>query len=132
MKCKMKEIEVYRYHDGEMGKNDEQEFEQHLKECSICRNRLSEIKELDKIMHTTSDVEAPEYLTTRILANAQTRESQKAFVLGFKLIPYGVAIAASLYLGIFTAFWSTTTTTAEMSSLESYENSFLYSSFVGE
>jgi anti-sigma factor RsiW len=128
----MKEIRVHRYLDGEMGKEEKQNFELHLKECSLCRTRLNEIKELDSIMHTTSDVEPPEYLVTRILANAREKEARKASFRGLKLIPYGVAIAASLYLGIFTAFWSTSTNPAEQSSLDSYENSFLYSSFVGE
>jgi anti-sigma factor RsiW len=132
----MNEKAVYRYLDNEMMLTEKESFENHLSECSTCSMRIAQIKKLNQIMHSTPDNEVPQYLSTRILAEARAMDAKSKHRFSLKFVSYGLGIALSLYLGVFTAIWSTSSTAtvvkSEQSIMDSYDDAFLYSSLMGE
>ncbi len=138
MKCKNDEKTVNRYLADEMTSKERLSFEAHLQACPNCQSIVKDMELLDNIMLSTPDEDVPDYMMTRILAEARAMEEKKRHGFSLKFVSYGAAVALSLYLGIFTAFWSTATitttteTTTEVSTLESVEDTFLYSSLMGE
>ncbi len=133
MNCKNNYKKVNRYLANEMDREERLSYETHLQACPLCRAEVKKAELLDSIMQSTPDVEAPDYLSVRIMAEARAMDEKTRRGFNLKFITYGAAVALSLYLGIFTAFWSTASIGAtDVSALDTVENTFLYSSMLGD
>jgi predicted anti-sigma-YlaC factor YlaD len=80
---KLKKLSLYL--DGEMNPEDQRRMEQHLRECSECREALRSFRSLKKVAPFFEHKPSP-YFVTRVLA-ARRSGAEESFWAGFDFLP---------------------------------------------
>lgn len=82
--------------------------EEHLKVCPECRSELAELQTTMKLLRTTPDIEAPPWLTTRIMAHVHEQQQNRSswlkrlfFPLHIKLPLEGLAVLFVCVTGFY-------------------------------
>ena len=60
---------------GELSKMDQVLLEQHLAECPVCRSELAQLQAVVQAMRSTTELEPPSWLATRIMARVKEEQA---------------------------------------------------------
>lgn len=87
--------------DGEAPAELRAAVEDHLERCAGCRKEFQELKEIKALLQSMPSPEMPSYLTARVLARLQEKESaQPGFIPVLWRIAAALLIAIGLGLGV--------------------------------
>jgi anti-sigma factor RsiW len=75
MNCKKTLLHLNRYLDGELSNRENDEVEDHLRDCEACRKQFDTLRSVVGMLEVISVPPVPDGLASRVMAKAQKRQS---------------------------------------------------------
>lgn len=97
MKCKM-ESKLNAYLENELSTKETLRLKEHLKSCSICRQTLKELQEIDTFLKQYVEKEVPEKIIASIYDKIQIPQKNQHRIVNF-------GVAAAILLSFFSGLW---------------------------
>lgn len=108
MNCLKWEIQILRWHEGELDQEAEARLLRHLESCARCRSSANKFSKIDRFLLESPDVPIPSFLNEKIVSRV-IEEMQKSsfhrFIASFAYFRPAVA-GLILVLGIGVGGWT--------------------------
>jgi predicted anti-sigma-YlaC factor YlaD len=108
MDCQLCQKELDASHEGKMPDGMKVQVETHLENCQECTEYYKMTIITDKVMNEEKSMQSNPFLSTRIMADIEELEQQKASVQSIPMFQkvlkpalIGISVAAAISVGIF-------------------------------
>lgn len=78
MSCRKWEIKISRWHEGNLGKRDEESVLRHLRECPQCREMEARFRDVERMLSNCPEVPVPRFLHEKIVLHVSEYMRQRS------------------------------------------------------